>query len=240
MRQTKQPEPLTTANTTAVIVAAGSSSRMAGVDKIFAPVAGRPIIAHSIVAFEQHPRVGTVVVVLRPDLLDKGAALVSQNGYTKVQAIVAGGARRRDSVEAGIDALPPTCRWVLIHDGARPCLRPEIINRGLATAAETGAAVAAVPIKDTIKIVAPNETVVETADRTKFWAVQTPQIFRLDILRAAYNAISEEATDDAALVEKLGHGVKVFMGSYENIKVTTAEDLEIVEAFLSPAAEAGR
>jgi len=240
MRQNNQPEPPTTTNTAAVIVAAGSSSRMGGVDKIFASVAGRSVIAHSLVAFEQHPHIGAVVIVFRPDLLNKGAALVSENKCTKVQAIVTGGDRRRDSVEAGLDALPETCRWVLIHDGARPCLRPEIINRGLATAGEFGAAVAAVPVKDTIKIVETDKTVVETADRTKLWAVQTPQIFRLDVLRAAYNAISEETTDDAALVEKLGHGVKVFMGSYENIKVTTTEDLEIVEAFLKPAGEAGR
>ena len=233
------------ANTGAVIAAAGSSSRMGGVDKIFALLAGRAVLAHSVAAFESHPRVGAAVIVLHPDSVDRGRALVHEMGWRKVAAVVAGGGRRQDSVAAGLDALPPTCGWVLVHDGARPCVTGDVIDRGIDAAEECGAAVAAAPVKDTIKVVDADGVVVETPDRAALWAVQTPQVFRLDLLRAAYAAyaandddVTDDVTDDAGLVEKLGHAVKVFHGSYDNIKVTTPEDLDVAAALLRRAAEA--
>ena len=237
MRNDNHPPP-SAANTGAVIAAAGSSSRMGGMDKIFALLAGRAVLAHSVAAFEAHPRVGAAVVVLHPDSVERGRALVREMGWGKVAAVVAGGGRRQDSVAAGLDALPPACRWVLIHDGARPCVTGDVIDRGIDAAEQFGAAVAATPVKDTIKVVDPNGVVVETPDRAALWAVQTPQVFRLDLLRAAYAANDDDVTDDAGLVEKLGHAVKVFRGSYDNIKVTTPEDLDVAAALLRRAAEA--
>ena len=231
------PSP-TAANTGAVIAAAGSSSRMAGVDKIFALLEGRAVLAHSVAAFEAHPRVGAAVVVLHPDSVERGRDLAREMRWSKVAAVVAGGDRRQDSVAAGLDALPPECQWVLVHDGARPCVTGDVIDRGIDAAEACGAAVAATPVKDTIKVVDGDGVVVETPDRAALWAVQTPQVFRLDLLRAAYAAGDADVTDDAALVERLGHAVRVFQGSYDNIKVTTPEDLDVAAALLRRAAEA--
>jgi len=236
--QHEEYPPPAAANTGAVIAAAGSSSRMGGVDKIFAPLEGRAVLAHSVAAFEAHHSVGAAVVVLHPDSVEPGRDLAREMGWGKVAAVVPGGERRQDSVAAGLDALPSQCRWVLVHDGARPCVASDVIDRGIEAAAECGAAVAATPVKDTIKVVDGNGVVVETPDRAALWAVQTPQVFRLDLLRAAYAAGDADVTDDAALVERLGHSVKVFHGSYDNIKVTTPEDLDVAAALLRRAAEA--
>lgn len=230
--------PPTAANTGAVIAAAGSSNRMGGVDKIFALLEGRAVLARSVAAFEGHPRVGAAIVVLHPDSVERGRDLAREMGWGKVAAVVAGGERRQDSVAAGLDALPPGCRWVLVHDGARPCVTGDVIDRGIDAAERGGAAVAGVPVKDTIKVVDGDGVVVETPDRAALWAVQTPQVFRLDLLRAAYAAGDADVTDDAALVERLGRAVRVFHGSYDNIKVTTPEDLDVATALLRRAAEA--
>ena len=231
------PSP-TAANTGAVIAAAGSSSRMAGVDKIFALLEGRAVLAHSVAAFEAHPRVGAAVVVLHADSVKRGGDLAREMGWSKVAGVVAGGDRRQDSVAAGLDALPPECQWVLVHDGARPCVTGDVIDRGIDAAEACGAAVAATPVKDTIKVIDADGVVVETPDRAALWAVQTPQVFRLDLLRAAYAGNDTDVTDDAALVEQMGHAVRVFQGSYDNIKVTTPEDLDVAAALLRRAAEA--
>ncbi len=204
---------------------------MGGADKIFAPVLGRPVLAHAVETFESAPAVAAIVLVLRGDLVRQGETLVRDQGWSKVVSVVAGGARRQDSVKAGLEALP-RCGWVLVHDGARPCVTQEIIARGLEAARATGAAIAAVPAKDTIKVVGPDQTVVETPDRGGLWLVQTPQVFRYDILCAAYAAADATVTDDASLVERAGHRVRVFMGAYDNIKVTTPEDLALAELFL--------
>ena len=230
--------PPTAANTGAVIAAAGSSSRMGGVDKIFALLEGRAVLAHSVAAFEAHPRVGAAVVVLHPDSVERGRDLAREMGWSKVAGVVAGGGRRQDSVAAGLDALPNECHWVLVHDGARPCVTGDVIDRGIDAAEACGVAVAATPVKDTIKVVDAGGVVVETPDRAALWAVQTPQVFRLDLLRAAYAGNDTDVTDDAALVEQMGHAVKVFQGSYDNIKVTTPEDLDVAAALLRRAAEA--
>ena len=131
----------------------------------------------------------------------------------------------------GIQALEP-CDWVVVHDGARPCLDHATLERGLISAEETGAAVAGVPVKDTIKAVSPQQVVLDTPDRQGLWAAQTPQIFRYELLLEAHQRCAETMTDDAAMVESLGHTVKMFLGSYENLKVTTPEDLAVAEVFL--------
>jgi 2-C-methyl-D-erythritol 4-phosphate cytidylyltransferase len=137
-------------------------------------------------------------------------------------------------VRAGLEALSP-CSWVVVHDGARPCFDHALLRRGLDAARHTGAAVAGVPVKDTIKVISPDNMVSETPPRDTLWAAQTPQIFRYDLLLEAHRNCHQDVTDDAAMVELLGHPVQMFLGSYENLKVTTPEDLTIMEALLRAA-----
>ena len=218
----------------AVIVAAGRSTRMGGVDKTFAPIYGRPLVAHTLDRFESSSLIDQIVLVLAEDSLEQGRKLVEERDYEKVAHVCAGGQRRQDSVRNGLELLSP-CDWVIVHDGARPCLDDAILQRGLDAAAECGSAVAGVPVKDTIKLVTPDQMVKDTPDRSQLWAAQTPQIFRYGLLLEAHRTCTQDVTDDAAMVESLGHPVKMFLGSYENIKVTTADDLVIAETFLKAA-----
>ncbi|MFH1015911.1 MAG: 2-C-methyl-D-erythritol 4-phosphate cytidylyltransferase, partial [Chloroflexota bacterium] len=142
-----------------------------------------------------------------------------------------GGERRQDSVAAGLK-LTGKCDWVVIHDGARPFVTIDLIERGLEAAKETGAAIAAVPVTDTIKEAGEDSIVRQTLPRQNLWAVQTPQVFRIDIITEAYRRARGDVTDDAMLVEQMGHKVKVFMGSYDNIKITTPEDLALAEVLV--------
>jgi 2-C-methyl-D-erythritol 4-phosphate cytidylyltransferase len=214
-----------------VIAAAGSSRRLCGVDKIFAVVAGKRVLAHVLGVFQGCDAVDRIVVVLNEASLERGRRLVAEEGFSKVTDVCRGGRRRQDSVSKGLKRLEG-CQWVVIHDGARPCLTADLIERGLAEARQTGAAIAAVPVKETAKIVDAHGIIEDTPDREKLWVAQTPQIFRSDIIVEAYRAGAGVVTDDAALVEALGHRVKVYMGSYDNIKVTTAEDLALAEIIL--------
>ena len=214
-----------------VVVAAGSSRRMGGVDKIFAPVLGSPLIAHTLDAFEAFRPVAEIVLVLDEGSAEMGADLVRQRGYRKVSRICPGGPRRQDSVRNGLESLTP-CDWVIVHDGARPCLDRPMLRRGLKAAQKSGASVAGVPVKDTIKVVSPQGLVVDTPQRARLWAAQTPQVFCYKLLREAHRRCAQTVTDDAVLVERMGHPVRMFRGSYENLKVTTPEDLAVAEAFL--------
>lgn len=215
----------------AIVVAAGSSRRMGGVDKIFTPIAGKPLLAYTIDVFLKCPSVDQVVVVLSEDKLEEGNRLAKKNRWPKVLQLCSGGERRQDSVRRGLEQLNG-CQWVVIHDGARPCLGADLIERGLEEANESGAAIAAVPVKETIKVVSPDRVVEETPHRERLWAVQTPQVFRFDIIDEAHRRAEGEAPDDATLVERLGYRVKVYPGSDSNIKVTTPEDLALAEAIL--------
>ena len=216
-----------------IIVAAGSSTRMEGVDKTFAPLQGRPLITHTLDRFEECSSVSEIVLVLAAGSLDYGRSLVHDRGYRKVSHICAGGKRRQDSVRAGLEVLEP-CRWVMVHDGARPGLDTALMLRGLEAVAASphGAAIAGVPVKDTIKVVDGDGTVTDTPPRETLWAAQTPQIFGYDLLCRAHAEFTGDATDDAMMVEALGFRVKLFPGSYENLKVTTPEDLMVMEAVL--------
>ena len=215
----------------AVIVAAGRSTRMGGVDKTFTPIYGRPLVAHTLDRFESSSLIDQIVLVLAEDSLEQGRKLVEERDYEKVAHVCAGGQRRQDSVRNGLELLSP-CDWVMVHDGARPCLDDAMLQRGLDSAAAFGSAVAGVPVKDTIKLVTPDQMVKDTPDRSQLWAAQTPQIFRYGLLLEAHQTCTQDVTDDAAMVESLGHPVKMFFGSYENIKVTTTNDLVIAETFL--------
>ena len=221
-----------------MVVAAGKSSRMGGVDKIFFPVLGVPLIAYTLDQLESFSPVAEVALVLDEGSMDLGEDLVRRRGYGKVSRICPGGARRQDSVRSGIESLKP-CEWVIVHDGARPCLDHAMLERGLRAAEESGAAVAGVPVKDTIKVVSSQDMVVDTPARDRLWAAQTPQIFRYSLLWDAHQRCSKPVTDDAAMLESLGHPVKIFLGSYENLKVTTPEDLAVAEVILRSRAGVG-
>ena len=214
-----------------VIVAAGESRRMGGADKIFALLLGLPLIAHPVDRFEASPLVSEIVLVVAPDKVDMSRILAEERGWAKVRCVRAGGPRRQDSVRLGLEALSP-CQWVAVHDGARPCLDTGLIERGVEAVGKTGAAVAAVPAKDTVKVVSRGGVVEATPPRETLWLVQTPQVFRYELLLDAHRASGATVTDDASMVEGLGHKVKVFMGSYTNLKVTTSEDLAVAELVL--------
>ena len=216
----------------AVIVAAGSSQRMGGVDKIFALLGGKPILARVVDTFQRCKLVDQIVVVPSEPNLEKGRQLVADEGWTKVTDVCAGGRRRQDSVVAGLNRLDK-CDWVVIHDGARPLVTVDLIEKGLEAAEETGAAVAAVPVVDTIKVAGDDGIALETPPRQNLRAVQTPQVFRADIIIEAYHKANSDVTDDAMAVEQLGYKVKLYMGSYDNIKITTPDDLVLAEALLA-------
>lgn len=224
--------------TCAIIAAAGQGLRMqnayppqaAVVSKIFLPLLDKPLISWTVAAFEESFFVNEIILVLNSADIQKGLALRKTEGWKKVGEIIPGGPRRQDSVVSGIK-LANNCRWLIIHDGARPCVTPKLIEEGLREAAKTGAAVAAVPVKDTIKMSDSRGKVRETLPRKYLWAVQTPQVFRYDIIKQACEN-DEDVTDDSSLVEKMGIPVKIYSGSYDNIKVTTQQDLKLAEMIL--------
>lgn len=215
----------------AVIVAAGSSQRMGGINKVMAPLGGKPVLARVIDTFQKCRSIDQIVVVLSKQNLKTGEQLVAEQGWSKVTDVCLGGRRRQDSVVAGLSRLNH-CHWVVIHDGARPLLTEDLICQGLTEARETGAAVAAVPVTDTIKMAGDDRLVQQTPPRHKLWAVQTPQVFRFDIIAEAYRQAKQDVTDDATPVEQLGYRVKLYMGSYGNIKITTPHDLVLAEWLL--------
>ncbi len=215
----------------AIIVAAGESRRMHGLDKVLAPLAGKPVLAWSIETLQKSTRIDRIVIVNNQKNLEPVRCLAIDNQWTKVAEVCLGGRRRQDSVAAGLK-LVEGCEWVLIHDGARPMLNEDLIERGLAAARETGAAIAAVPVVDTIKLAGADNIILETPPRSHLWAAQTPQIFRFAIIKEAYQRVREDVTDDASLVEQIGYKVKLYMGSYNNIKITTPHDLVLAEPLI--------
>ena len=214
--------------TAAMIVAAGKGKRMGGVDKMFTPLAGKPVLAWSVEAFQKCTLIDQIVVVLAEHDLERGKELARERGWSKVTDICPGGEERQDSVAAGLSRIKE-CHLVVIHDGARPLVTEDLIEKGLEVVKESGAAVAAVPVTDTIKLASDDGFVMGTPPRKNIWAVQTPQVFRFDIIKEAHHRAEGMATDDASLVERLGYRVKLYMGSYDNIKITTQSDLALAE-----------
>jgi 2-C-methyl-D-erythritol 4-phosphate cytidylyltransferase len=220
----------------AIIVAAGESRRMNGVDKLLAPLAGKPVLAWSIEAFQNNPVIDRIILVNNQKNLEQVQCLKVEKQWSKVAEVCLGGERRQDSVAAGLK-LVSDCEWVIIHDGARPLVTQELIERGLEAARETGAAIAAVPVTDTIKLAGNDQFVIGTPPRSNLWAVQTPQIFRFSIIKDAYQQARGDVTDDASLVEQIGNKVKLYMGSYNNIKITTPHDLAVAQLYLKENAK---
>jgi 2-C-methyl-D-erythritol 4-phosphate cytidylyltransferase len=202
------------------------------VPKPFLKLAGVSLIVHTLRAFESCPAVAGVVVVGQEDVLEDFRSIIAAEGFRKVREVVPGGATRTQSVRNGLKVLPPDVDVVMVHDGVRPLVTAQMIEDGARIADESGTAVAAVPVKPTLKVVDPRSGLItETLDRTLVWEIQTPQVFRRELIDRAYSG-DENATDDAALVEKLGVPVKIYMGDHRNIKITTPEDLVIAEAFM--------
>ena len=216
----------------AVIVAAGSSNRMMGIDKTLYQLGDDPIIAHSIRAFQCNPLIAKIVVVTREEIVAEIENIVETYAFDKVVAVVSGGATRAESVMKGLDKVADGTDYVAVHDGARPFVTQQIISDAVKKAYDYHATAPAVPVKDTIKI-ASNRMVTGTPDRATLYAVQTPQIFDFDLLRGALSkALNDHSpiTDDCSAVEAIGMSVYLTEGADENIKITTPTDLILAKA----------
>lgn len=216
----------------AVIVAAGNASRMQGKDKILEDLGGKPVIVRSVEAFQNCDAIKEIVLVTREDQILRITALTRQ--FSKVRAVVAGGEDRAASVRAGLGALSDKVKLAAIHDGARPLVTDLVIDRVVRAANTYGAAVPAISVKDTVKVVFGG-VVQKTLDRNSLCAIQTPQVFDFDLLRGALKKAFQEGTvitDDSSAVENMGMSVKIVEGDERNIKITTPLDLKIAKLFL--------
>ena len=216
----------------AVIVAAGSASRMGGIDKVMAPLGGEPMILRTVRAFEDCEAVKEIVIVTREDLMGPIAELCS--GFTKIRSVVQGGSSRQESVKLGLLAFSKEVRLAAVHDGARPLVSGELIDKVIRAAHSYGAAAPAIPVKDTIKVF-EGVFIAATPDRSTLRAVQTPQVMDRDLLLGALEKAEQEGTaltDDCSAVEHIGMRVRLVEGEERNLKVTTPLDLKIAELLL--------
>lgn len=224
-----------------VVPAAGAGKRLGlGFNKAFAMLRGAPLLAHCLRMLERTQLVERAVVVLAADEVDAGRELLAryrEQYFPRLPfEVVAGGKERQDSVANALAAIPETDGYIAVHDGVRPFAGRDVFARTLAAAVGCGAAIAAVPVKNTIKVVDAEGAVIATPERNSLRAVQTPQIFELSLLKKAYAYLAAHpatVTDDASVVELLGHKVAVAEGRYENIKITTPEDLALAEYLLA-------
>ncbi len=216
----------------AVIVAAGNASRMGGIDKVMAQLKGEPMIVHTVRTFDSCDAISEIVIVTREDLILPIQGLC--RNFPKVKAVVVGGGSRQESVNLGLNALSEKVKLAAIQDGARPLITWQVIDRVVRAANTYGAAAPAIPVKDTIKVV-EGRVIKETPDRSKLFAVQTPQVFDFDLLRGALKKAEldkAEVTDDCSAVERMGMVVKIVEGDERNIKVTTPFDLKLAEMLM--------
>ena len=216
----------------AVIVAAGSASRMGGIDKVMAPLGGEPMILRTVRAFEDCEAVKEIVIVTRKDLM--GPIIELCSGFTKVRSVVQGGSSRQESVKLGLLAFSKEVRLAAVHDGARPLVSGELIDKVIRAAHSYGAAAPAIPVKDTIKVF-EGGFIAATPDRSTLRAVQTPQVMDRDLLLGALEKAEQEGTaltDDCSAVEHIGMRVRLVEGEERNLKVTTPLDLKIAELLL--------
>ncbi len=226
---------------TAIIVAGGSSQRM-GFDKLLAPLGRRLVVAHSIAAFEQTESVTGIILVARAEHLADYEKVVEAGAFAKVSAVIAGGARRQDSVRRGLERLDPTTEFVAVHDAARPLVRQKLIERIFALARRVGGAASAAPVIDTLKRADNEHFVSGGVERANLFAVQTPQIFRRDLLEKAFAALTEsavEVTDEISAVERIGGRVILLPNDEPNFKITYPADLPLAEFILSQRAQSG-
>lgn len=222
--------------TAAIILAAGRGERMgAKEDKAFLNLGPRPLVAYSLAAFEACGDVDAIVLAVREGREDAARDLCRRLGVSKLSAVVIGGPLRQDSVRAGLAALPPDAEFVAVHDAARPLVTPELISATILSACEKGSGVAAAKVVDTLKLAGPDGVAVSTVDRAGLWAVATPQTFRAEILRRAYDAVTAAGavvTDDAGALEFIGEKTSLVEWRRPNLKVTVAEDIAVAEALM--------
>ena len=223
---------------TAIVLAAGQGKRMhSKIQKQFLEIGGKPILYYSMECFQKSPLIQDIILVTGEDMISYcQSEIVEKYGFTKVCKVTAGGKERYDSVYAGLLCCQDT-NYVYIHDGARPFVTEEMIQRGYEAVKRTNACVMGMPSKDTVKLADPSGYIKETPDRKIVWNIQTPQIFSYDLIRGAYESIRKKdmsnVTDDAMVVEQeTGTKILLVEGSYQNIKITTPEDLAVAEAFL--------
>ena len=223
---------------TAIVLAAGQGKRMRSkIQKQFLEIGGKPVLYYSLRCFQDSPLIDDIILVTGEDALSYcRSEIVDRYGFTKVSRIIRGGKERYDSVYAGLLACEDA-DYVLIHDGARPFITEEILQRGMEGVKETGACVIGMPSKDTVKLSDADGFVAETPDRKTVWTIQTPQIFSYSLIRSAHDSIRRkdmsQITDDAMVVEEeSGTKIRLVEGSYMNIKITTPEDLNVAEIFL--------
>ncbi len=221
-------------NTAAIIVAGGSSQRMKGINKLLYPILDIPVIARTLMAYENCASIGGIYVACRESDIADIQNICDKYGIVKLKAIVKGGDTRAQSVKNAFDAIDPIFSYVAIADGARPLTTPEIIDRVLDEAMRCGAALCAVPVTDTVKVADGNRFIESTPDRSRLWAAQTPQIFNREIYANALS-FGGDFTDDCALVEAAGTKVKIVEGSPTNIKITVPTDIIIAEALIKEA-----
>lgn len=230
---------------TAIVPAAGGGTRIAGtLPKQYLPLAGIPLLTRTLQALRASPRVDRLILVVPPGHEVRCRVEILEPFGLAVDAMVPGGEDRQASVYAGLQRASLDTDLILVHDGARPFINAAVIQAVVAAAAEAGAAVAAIPVTDTIKVAGPDGWLLETPDRGRLWAAQTPQVFRTALLREAHARALRDgfrSTDDSALVERLGHPVRLVRGSPENLKITTSADLALADQILRARdAEAGR
>jgi 2-C-methyl-D-erythritol 4-phosphate cytidylyltransferase len=226
----------------AIIVAGGGSQRM-GFDKLFAVIAGEPVIAHTISAFECANSVGEIIIVAREERHDEIRKISRDMGFKKIRAIVPGGERRQDSVRAGLDRIDREAKYVAVHDAARPLITPEQIERTFEQSRVRGAAALAQPVNDTLKRADANLLVVGSIDRHQLYAMQTPQIFERKLIENAYAAVYAEdvfVTDEVSAVERLGHKIAIVLNDDLNFKITYPRDLPVAEFVLRKRAKDDR
>ena len=220
----------------AVIVAAGTASRMGGIDKVMAPLKGEPMLVHTVRAFQNSEVIREIVIVTRQDLVEPVTELCS--GFSKVKTVAVGGSSRTESVQNGLNALSKGMKLAAIHDGARPLISARVIERTVRAANSYGAAAPAIAVKDTIKQV-QGGVVTQTPDRSLLRAVQTPQVFDVDILRGGLKKVRDsklEVTDDCSAVERMGMSVKIVEGDERNMKITTPMDLKVAQLLMEEEA----
>lgn len=222
----------------AVVVAAGNSRRMGGVNKQFLLIDGVPVLIRTLSAFENSPLIKEIIVAARETDIPAMYAMIKKYGLTKVKEIVKGGETRQESVTAAIKRTAEKCDFLAIHDGARPLVTEQVIENTLEAAFHFEAAATGTRVKDTIKV-AENGVIRSTPDRALLWAVQTPQIFRKETYLSALEAVpnSFEFTDDCKLMEEYGQEVRMVEGDYENIKITTPVDIILAEAIVKARKE---
>ena len=220
-----------------IVVAAGKSERMGpDIDKAFLSLGAKPVLAWALLAFERCPAVNRVILVTRRERVDAAQGLAHMFGCAKTKCVVAGGATRQASVREGLEATRGEADVVVIHDGCRPCVTPDLIAETVKSARRQGSGVAAVKVTDTIKEVARGLTVTRTIDRGRLWAVQTPQAFRFDLLNEAYRLVEAQGlsvTDYASAVEALGKPVHLVSATAANMKITVPADLVLAAAILN-------